>query len=535
MKNKLNEELKTKYPHLEINVLKLSEVRKDNETFRIDSEYFKKEYCKNEQILKNLEHEVFDNLIVKMAGGATPLGAEYEESGIPFLRVQNIMQNCFNLNDIVYISKRDDEILKRSRLKLGDVLLTITGAYGKSAVVETELIGANINQHSVKIEVRNINPYFLSTFLNSKFGQLQSDKNITGITRPALDYQSIKKFLIPLFPKEFQLKIEKLVKDSHAALESSKALYKEAENLLYAELGIENNNMQNVDCRDLTKDSVDCREFANANSRNDSNPSLTTTSSLRGSKASEAIHSLESKYPHLNIRIKSLKDSLQRTGRLDAEYYQSKYEKIEALIKSYPGGYCKLKDLITQYSSGFAFSSNDYLDKGKLALIRINNIKNASLDLSNAIYLKDQAQNLSPKDKVRKNDILISMSGSIGLSCVVRENLNAMVNQRILKISIDKFCSDVLVLFLNSVFARLQFERIGTGGVQTNISANDMQNILIPNIDSKIQEKIALKIQKSFELHAQSKELLELAKAKVENAIESIKADSIDYKDSKHL
>ena len=81
-------------------------------------------------------------------------------------------------------------------MKYKDVLLTITGvSYGKSATVSKVIEGSNINQHSVKITLNEkINPYFLSTFFNSKIGKLQSDKNIVGVTRPALDYQVIKNF-----------------------------------------------------------------------------------------------------------------------------------------------------------------------------------------------------------------------------------------------------------------------------------------------------------------------------------------------------
>ena len=179
--------------------------------------------------------------------------------------------------------------------------------------------------------------------------------------------------------------------------------------------------------------------------------------------------------------------------------------------------------MIQRQSSGFAFSSDEYVDCSDLVLIRINNIKNATLDMSNAVYLKKEAQNLSPKDKVHKGDILISMSGSIGMSCVVRDDVNAMLNQRIYKIAIRGFSPDVLVVFLNSVCAKLQFERIGTGGVQTNISSSDIQNLIIPLLDSTSQERIENKIRQSFALRAKSKELLRIAKQRVEEAIVSKK------------
>ena len=47
--NSVSQILQDKYPYLEVSVLKLSEVTKDNESFRIDSEYFKKEYLENEE------------------------------------------------------------------------------------------------------------------------------------------------------------------------------------------------------------------------------------------------------------------------------------------------------------------------------------------------------------------------------------------------------------------------------------------------------------------------------------------------------
>ena len=80
----LNQTLQEKYPHLEISVLKLSEAQKDNESKRIDSEYFKKEYLENEVIIKMKDDYTFlENFIAKMTGGATPLGADYPDKGIP--------------------------------------------------------------------------------------------------------------------------------------------------------------------------------------------------------------------------------------------------------------------------------------------------------------------------------------------------------------------------------------------------------------------------------------------------------------------
>ncbi|EDP3490803.1 restriction endonuclease subunit S [Campylobacter jejuni] len=474
----LNQTLQEKYPHLEVSVLKLSEAQKDNESKRIDSEYFKKEYLENEAIIKIKDNYAFlENFIVKMTGGATPLGADYPDKGIPFLRVQNIMQNYFNVEDIVYISQQDDEYLKRSRLKFNDVLLTITGiSYGKSAVVERDLVGANINQHSVKIEVKNINPYFLSTFLNSKFGKLQSDKKITGVTRPALDYQSIKKFLIPIFPMEFQLEIQNLVKDSHKALEESKELYKKAEETLYLELGLDPKN---------------------------------PLQSLLDSKTNNPTKSL-------NISIHTLKESFLKTGRLDSEYYQKKYEINEKIIMNKK--YTVLDNLVS-ITKSIEPGSNLYKNKG-IPFIRVANLtqyglSEADVFLDEKDFFPQYLQILYPK----KDTILFSKDGSIGVAYCVKEDKEVVTSGAILHLNIkdkENILPEYLTLFLNSVFVKLQAQR--DCGAHWRIE--DINKVLVAILDIKTQEKIAKYIQESFNLRKKSKQLLDNAKIKVEEQIQ---------------
>ncbi|EAH4460371.1 restriction endonuclease subunit S [Campylobacter coli] len=478
----LNQTLQEKYPHLEVSVLKLSEAQKDNESKRIDSEYFKKEYLENEAIIKIKDNYAFlENFIVKMTGGATPLGADYPDKGIPFLRVQNIMQNYFNVEDIVYISQQDDEYLKRSRLKFNDVLLTITGiSYGKSAVVERDLVGANINQHSVKIEVKNINPYFLSTFLNSKFGKLQSDKKITGVTRPALDYQSIKKFLIPIFPMEFQLEIQNLVKDSHKALEESKELYKKAEETLYLELGLDPKN---------------------------------PLQGLLDSKTNNPTNSP-------NISIHTLKESFLKTGRLDSEYYQKKYEINEKIIMNKK--YTVLDNLVS-ITKSIEPGSNLYKNKG-IPFIRVTNLTQYGLSegdvfLDEKDFFPQYLQILYPK----KDTILFSKDGSVGIAYCVKEDKEVITSGAILHLNIkdkENILPEYLTLFLNSIFVKLQAQRDCGGSIISHWRIEDIKKVLVAILDIKIQEKIAKYIQESFNLRKKSKQLLDNAKNKVEEQIQ---------------
>lgn len=182
---------------------------------RIDVGFYDRDYFRLVSKLrsiaqKNSQYEISEirDILSKddkdITGGATPLGATYLEEGIMFIRVQNVRKNKLKLKDVKFIPKFiHEDGLKRSQLKPNDVLLTITGVtYGLSAVVPETIKEANMNQHSVRIRVdtQRIMPKFLSLFLNSQLGKKQTDRYITGATRPALDYESVRSIKI-LHPK----------------------------------------------------------------------------------------------------------------------------------------------------------------------------------------------------------------------------------------------------------------------------------------------------------------------------------------------
>lgn len=404
-------------------------------------------------------------------------------SNIKLISATSPRENIFDFSREAFISEKAHVSNLRTSLKENDVIISTVGTIGNCAVVNKEILPANSDRHVGIIRMKNnYSPYVLSTFLLTKYGRMQTLRESTGNVQLNLFIYKIKELLIPELSELFQQQIEKIVKTAHIHIEKSKALYSEAENLLLEELGL----------KDWTP-----KEEA--------------------------------------VNIKTIND-FKISGRLDAEYYQPKYDEIEEKIKNYRGGYNIFSNFVSNYSTGYAFDSKSYIDYG-MPLIRINNIKKGMLDISNATYISNEDAKLSIKDIVKENDLLISMSGTIGNCCKVPKDTNAVINQRILKCSIKEYDSDVLCLIINSIIGNYQFERIGTGGVQTNISNNDMLNIFIPIIDLQIQNQISEKIQESFRLRAESEGLLHLAKLAVETAIEEGEDKALrlidDYKATK--
>ncbi|MFN7379228.1 MAG: N-6 DNA methylase [Pseudanabaena sp.] len=459
---------------LEAIELRLSEVIDNNYSLRFDSEHFQKEYLANIQKIKKypLGFVSFDNEIENITGGATPLGAEYLENGVGFLRVQNIMQNYIDDSDLVFISDKDNLDLKRSQLKYGDVLLTITGvSYGKSAVVNKDFIGCNINQHSVKITLKDSNfiPYFVSTFLNSKAGKLQSDKNIVGVTRPALDYTAIKNFKIPLVTKPFQRQIEYLIELSQNKLDDSKAVYIKAEDLLLSELGLE--EWQPTD---------------------------------------------------ENIAVKSFSASFGKSDRLDAEHYQPKFDQLTEKIEQ-KVNLSKLGELLTWNQRGKqpSYFEEDQNILDGLPVVNSKHVREGEVILVDNRYAKYQ-----PEDKpliIKTNDVLINGTGvgTIGRCAPYLHKQNALPDNHVTILRTKVLDPVYLSIYINSIAGQYQVEKYlkGSSG-QTELYPKDIDNFWVWEAPDKIQQRIKNKVEEAHQKREQSKQLLEIAKTGVEKAIE---------------
>lgn len=127
----------------------------------------------------------------------------YVQEGIPFIRVQNLgFATPLQLDDVVYITKRQNVTIKNSTLKPDDILFAKTGAtIGKVGIVPKELFISNTTSHVGKITVNQkiIVPRFLFYALSSTVGyRLLWDIASQKSTRPELSIEEIKRLHIIL-------------------------------------------------------------------------------------------------------------------------------------------------------------------------------------------------------------------------------------------------------------------------------------------------------------------------------------------------
>ena len=156
---------------------------------------------------------------------------------------------------------------------------------------------------------------------------------------------------------------------------------------------------------------------------------------------------------------------------------------------------CKLSKLC-KIENGFAFSSNDYKSEGT-PLIRISNIVNNSIDLTDCVYIQNNAEY---RFVVNKGDLLIAMSGATtGKMGVYSFERTAFLNQRVGNIKI--LDGSLLSADYRNVYMQSKVDDIlkfAYGGAQPNISASVIGDfdILLPPLEE--QKRIVCTVNKVF-------------------------------------
>lgn len=125
-----------------------------------------------------------------------------------FITIKNVKNNHISLNNIQYINAPNSKEAERTKVKTGDLLISITAELGRTGVVDEVIAsrGAYINQHLslVRLDQKKVNPLYVSHFLETNGGKIQFEsKNQNGV-KAGLNFDAINslKILVPPLEKQ---------------------------------------------------------------------------------------------------------------------------------------------------------------------------------------------------------------------------------------------------------------------------------------------------------------------------------------------
>ena len=448
---------------------------------RFDAEYFWKDSLRIQATLNQRKTEPLRNLCDLVASAFYPAATQlYEFGDTPFIR-------CVDCINYPLITQDQDDLFERipfsfieeskgvNTLEKGDLVITKVGSPCYASLVQSyDLVALSRTVLGVK-KIRNIDSYYLLIFLRSYYGFQQLIRQRELTIQYQLTLERVKKIRIYKATQDFQDFIRQAALKYLELISISKSLYQQAEDLLLSELNLK-----------------------------DWQPTTET------------------------IAIKSFKESFLSSSRLDAEYYQPKYDDVEQHIKSYLGGWDSLGNQFLVETGEYA---EKYFQKSNNLnfFIRNTNISYGQINI-------DEDYFVHPKEFskfVKEGDILTARVGAIGsFGTVEKELVGSIYSDNVLslrRLHEGNILPNVYTLYFNTKPNRELMEKISGGSVQPLVTQTSIKSLPIPIFDFQFQQHINSKLLESFDLKQKSKQLLEIAKTGVEKAIETDEATATDW------
>ena len=448
----------------------------DKSLFRLEAEFYNSNSLLNVYCFSGEE-------IIDFVQYGTSKELNEEKRGFPTLRL-NEFDSFFIKSPQKYCDKIDDDTFQSLALKKGDVLICRTNGnpklVGKSAVVPEDSDYAFASYlFRIRPKEEKLLPTTLVTYLNSSIGRSEIEKHLMVSNQANFSPAKFREILIPQFGEGIQSNVDKSIWESFSKHSKSKQIYAQAQTFLLSELGL---------------------------------------------AAWQSKHQL--------TFIKNHSET-EEAERLDAEYYQPKYEEIDAVLiklNAKPIGFYEFLDITTgQYCPNYVTS-----DEGR-PYLRGTDLAVGSIEIDNLFCIKPEDQIQSKQ--AQEGDVVVTRVGTIGLSARIPEECDGgTISDNLIRIrTLDKSKIDSYYLscFLGSEIGKSLMLRNARGSVQQRLNQETLKEILLPIPEMEVQSKIKDTIIESFNLRKQSKYLLECAKRTVEIAIEQDEQTAIDYIENK--
>ena len=376
--------------------------------------------------------------------------------------------------DVIYVDEHAYNFLKKTKIYGHEIIINKIGSAGKVYLMPELNRPVTLGMNQFMIRTNNkTNEEYIFSFLNCKYGRLLIERKISGAVPPSIDKEAVRSIKIPKF-ESLETIVQQIVQESYKLKKVAKKDYDKANKIL----------LDNLDVFDD-----------------------------------------ETKYSNINIKKKS--ESFNINGRIDAEYYLMKYDKFFQKLKLINTD--KLGNLVTKMKS-IEPGTKYYRNEG-IPFIRVSDLHKDKITETSVFLEKKDIKGIE-KLFLKKDTILLSKDGSVGIAYKVEKDLEMVTSGAILHLNIidtKKILPDYLTLVLNSDIVKLQAERDSNGAIIQHWKPSEIDNVIIPILDRNIQKKISEQVSKSFKLKRKSEELLGISKKAIEIAVEYDEIKAIEF------
>lgn len=357
----------------------------------------------------------------------------YVSSGVTFLGGSDIKRN--DLDSGKYLTETNTPNFEILKIKKGWTLVTCGGTIGETVFANKLLAKCWISQHVMRVipNVDKIKEGMLFSYLATKYGKSLLTTNTYGTVIPTLNASNIGNLPIPVFPADFQEKVDTLIQDSARLREEATEELEKAKRMIEEFVGISKFNLS------------------------------------------------------YQTQILSSKNIQSRFKRLDSQYQIGKFHMAK---EKHNLETIKIRDIAYKILVGNR-GKREYVDKNGIPFLSSSDMM-MSNPLRQAKQIRKNSLNIGNL-LVSKNDILISRSGTVGNTIIVGDNLNGVaVSEHAMKLGVnpDLMPPEYVFAYFQTKQGQNSLKILPYGSVIITLGEEFLGDVDLPIIPKELMDKV---------------------------------------------
>ena len=145
--------------------------------------------------------------------------------GIPVIKVNNIISGLRNIRDLDTTSIENDKKYSRTKLKGGELIVSVVGTIGRTAIVPMNFAGCNLVRATALIDIPDVQmSKWVKYYIDSPKGQNYIRENLNTTVQPTLNVKSLVEMPVPVYSTQYMQKAIEILGDLDDKIELNRRI-----------------------------------------------------------------------------------------------------------------------------------------------------------------------------------------------------------------------------------------------------------------------------------------------------------------------
>ena len=147
-----------------------------------------------------MEFRLLGSLVDRKIGYGIVQPGQSVGGGVPVIKVNNLIIGLKSVNDLDTTSAETAAKYTRTKLKGGELIVSVVGTIGKTAIAPASFAGCNLVRATALIDIPDQwLSYWVKYYIDSPAGQAYINQNLNTTVQPTLNIKSLVEMPIPFF------------------------------------------------------------------------------------------------------------------------------------------------------------------------------------------------------------------------------------------------------------------------------------------------------------------------------------------------